>query len=484
MTVSADISFAAIDIGTSQIKTGVYTGSATPSFKVKGYRENKVYTGYNDTAEIHYDELKRSVFELLLELAAHLKQVRPGRLYIGICGLVSSYLIWDRTQKQVVNKSFPIWLDRRCNASLDDLFSKLNKGRDIQMLGTHLPKGANWLASKIYHEKETHLKNDQLYLQAGDAIFAELTGACQSHFSSQVSIAHNTNGSYSKPMLDLIQVTEKHLPEISNDGMCKMLPELTAMLGLPAETYVVPALSDFYASFLSIDLKPGEGFILANTSEIAGKINESNEAVNNFVTVSANGNNLIYGSTNTGGNLINWFVRNILGKNTDTDFFAGIKDKINGIHPGQTPVFIPYIDGERAPIWDSNLTGSFFGLRSSHTSAHLYHAVLESIAFSRRYQFEAMPGGIPATIRICGGSTRDNYFNSMRSAVLGCNIQRSAESELAILGTIRHAMNVAQTGTEIISQLYEKIPRNKAQEDLYEAKYRQFVKYQKIILNK
>ncbi len=48
------------------------------------------------------------------------------------------------------------------------------------------------------------------------------------------------------------------------------------------------------------------------------------------------------------------------------------------------PLFIPYIYGERAPLWDSALTGAWKGLRHHHTAADLLLAVVEGICFSMR----------------------------------------------------------------------------------------------------
>jgi xylulokinase len=53
-------------------------------------------------------------------------------------------------------------------------------------------------------------------------------------------------------------------------------------------------------------------------------------------------------------------------------------------------VFLPYLRGERAPIFIPSARGVFFGLTTQHTSAHLYRAVLESIGFSLRHVLDEM----------------------------------------------------------------------------------------------
>ncbi len=51
-------------------------------------------------------------------------------------------------------------------------------------------------------------------------------------------------------------------------------------------------------------------------------------------------------------------------------------------------LFIPYLAGERTPIWNAHATGAFVGLRLEHDLAHLYRAVLESVALSFMHMAE------------------------------------------------------------------------------------------------
>jgi gluconokinase len=44
-------------------------------------------------------------------------------------------------------------------------------------------------------------------------------------------------------------------------------------------------------------------------------------------------------------------------------------------------VFLPYLLGERAPVWNANARGSYFGLHINHTKSHLARATLEGILF-------------------------------------------------------------------------------------------------------
>jgi len=51
---------------------------------------------------------------------------------------------------------------------------------------------------------------------------------------------------------------------------------------------------------------------------------------------------------------------------------------------------LPYLQGERTPLWDAGARGAFVGLSLAHGRGHLYRAVLEGIALSLRHSLEVL----------------------------------------------------------------------------------------------
>lgn len=89
------------------------------------------------------------------------------------------------------------------------------------------------------------------------------------------------------------------------------------------------------------------------------------------------------GPINNGGAVWRWFVKNFIDNTTDPKDFATILKKTESIRPGSEGlIFLPYLMGERAPIWDSKACGTFFGMNTGHTQAHFIRAVIEGISFA------------------------------------------------------------------------------------------------------
>jgi len=97
-------------------------------------------------------------------------------------------------------------------------------------------------------------------------------------------------------------------------------------------------------------------------------------------------------------------------------------------------VFLPYLAGERAPLWDPKRRGAFAGLSLEHGPEDLARAVCESLAFGLRIVADiSRSGGFPLELaRVSGFAARDDFLCSLKADVLGLPVEapRIAESEL------------------------------------------------------
>lgn len=90
------------------------------------------------------------------------------------------------------------------------------------------------------------------------------------------------------------------------------------------------------------------------------------------------------GPVNNGGVVLQWLLKNVFGKPelrpADYEWLFKLAESVP---PGSDGlIFLPYLSGERAPIWDAAASGSFSGLRLHHGQAHLARAVLEGICYA------------------------------------------------------------------------------------------------------
>ena len=118
-----------------------------------------------------------------------------------------------------------------------------------------------------------------------------------------------------------------------------------------------------------------------------------------------------------------------------------------GIHRA-TPLFLPYLSGERTPHNDPFARGVFFGLSQDTTGADLIAAVLEGVAhaFADGLDTLLQSGGDPADISVVGGASRIDYWLGLIASSTGRTLTRRSGGESgAALGAARLA-RIAVTG--------------------------------------
>jgi len=473
--------YAALDIGSSNIKLGIFHPGASHGIIHLGKRTNSFIHHPGGKVLSDFTRTRKACFQLLEALGKYLRQHGCSTCYLGICSHVSSLLEWDRASGGIRHARFPVWMDRTCAVALDELGEMNSSGLLTGAIGHPLPPGTNWLLSKLLaRSKETRPGNTR-YLQAGDAIFTLLTGETRTHFSSQVSMVHQFDRHYADSLLDYLGLAPDSLPAISQDGLFPMTPSARKMLSFPADSHVLPSMADFYAAFRGLLLEENEAFIMGNTSEVAGHFSSGLPGTGKpLMHVAMAGGFVSYGSTSTGGNVISWFVEEILGKRATAKMLDEMTFKASMVDPGACPLFLPYIEGERAPFWDHSLSAGFHGLRSHHSAEHLFRAVLESLAFARRQLLEWITGEEVRDIKLGGGSSANSLLNIVRASVMNKPVLVRGEQELSLSGLI-HGLIDADHGTRSDARPetgYDRLLPDPGLAGFYEERYREFLQLQ------
>jgi xylulokinase len=88
-------------------------------------------------------------------------------------------------------------------------------------------------------------------------------------------------------------------------------------------------------------------------------------------------------SGTVGGGTLGWFRQELWQNLSSDNPYESISAEAAGSPPGANGlIFLPYMAGERTPLWDSNARGVFFGLSYQTTRADMLRAVMEGCAFA------------------------------------------------------------------------------------------------------
>lgn len=130
----------------------------------------------------------------------------------------------------------------------------------------------------------------------------------------------------------------------------------------------------------------------------------------------------ISGIISTSGKALEWFKDGV--GNTGAVYEDVFKD-IEATPPGAGGLlFLPYLTGERAPLWDPHARGAFIGLNLSHNRCHMARAVAESVGFAIRDVIEVMEedGLTIEDLRITGRPSKNALWNQIKADISGRRI--------------------------------------------------------------
>jgi gluconokinase len=144
------------------------------------------------------------------------------------------------------------------------------------------------------------------------------------------------------------------------------------------------------------------------------------------------------GPTNNGGNVVQWFNKNMAGKESNsTEEYNWFMGEAAKIEPGSGGlIFLPYIYGERAPVWDASARGVFFGINGSHTQAHFMRSVIEGVSFALYGILKTLEDSIaPAeNIYVSGGFINSTEWVQLLADVLGKKLQVTGARDASAAG--------------------------------------------------
>lgn len=139
---------------------------------------------------------------------------------------------------------------------------------------------------------------------------------------------------------------------------------------------------------------------------------------------------IIGGPSNSGGAIHEWFEATIgLEPNTHKQAQA--------LPPSvENPIFLPYLLGERAPLWNAQAKGAFLGLTKQHQKAHLYRAMLEGIIFNLYAISDSLKAHLPSDFIICanGGFTQNELAMQLLADIFGTTVHLQDHEEGTSLG--------------------------------------------------
>jgi xylulokinase len=214
--------------------------------------------------------------------------------------------------------------------------------------------------------------------------------------------------------------------------------EAAATLGLRAGIPVVAGIVDAWASYHGAGMtRAGDAMDPGGSAGGFGVYADRPLVVpGSFSTIAPlPGLYSVGGAMAATGRALDWFRLEVEGGAVSTE---ALLEEAGTVGPGADGVvFLPYLAGERSPLWDPSARGAFVGLALGHGPAHLARAILEASAFAIRHVAESVvaAGADVRAMRVCGGPARSELWNRIKADVTGFPIEVPAVLETAVAGS-------------------------------------------------
>jgi gluconokinase len=249
--------------------------------------------------------------------------------------------------------------------------------------------------------------------------------------------------------LKLVGVTPAQLSEpVPTTYHLHGLPAgLAQQLGLAPDTPFVIGANDGVLSNLGVNaIHPGQVAVTIGTSGAMRSVVDrpaTDPSGRTFCYALTERHWVVGGPVNNGGNIFRW-VRDELAtaeaesaRAAGVDPYEALTDIAARVTPGaQGLLFHPYLAGERAPLWNADLRGSFFGLALHHRKDHMIRAVLEGVIFNLYSILPAVEDLIGPTARMMatGGFARSALWRQMMADIFDREVVVPESVESSCLG--------------------------------------------------
>jgi xylulokinase len=408
-----------IDVGTTRVKVGAFHLDGRPA-AIAHANYSLTFDPINNGAEQDATEWSRRTTHAMRQV---ISEIDPSTLIAISVGGQGPTVVALNDMLEPVSPALT-WMDRRAFQETQQLSARVNRAVPVH---AYLPK-VMWLKnarSEVYGAA-------RWFCQSWDFVAAQLIGT---------PIVSTTPGiaPWSDDWLDAAELDRAKFPESRRMGeqLGCVTTEAARLTGLPAGLPVIGGISDYFEGII------GSGAMQRGMAcDNGGASSSFNVCWDSALDVSgvfcipsfAEGYWYIGGPASTTGKALDWWRQDVLG--CPIYDWSLLQEAVT-VEPGSARlIFLPYLAGERAPLWNAQARGVFFGLSLQHRRAHMTRAILESVAYALTHLLEQIEniGAQVDEIHTCGGQANSELWSHIKADVTGRRVVLPQVPDAAVLG--------------------------------------------------
>jgi xylulokinase len=413
------------DLGTS--------GNKATLFSLDGRLEGSVvkdyptYYPHDGWVEQDADDWWKAVCESTKTLLEKTGASPSDIACVSFSGAMMGCLIVDKGGRPLRNML--IWADTRSSKQERFMIDRVDIEKGYRITGHRL--SASYSAAKLLwiRDNEPELYEKAAFmLHAKEYIILKLTGEAVTEYSdgSSTNLLDIGKKKWSDELLDAFGIRKSLLPDLhpSTHIAGRVTTEAANLCGLMEGTPVVIGGGDGSCACVGAGVvREGKAYnVVGSSSWISMAASEPyfDPEMRTFNWVHLDEN--LYtpcGTMQAAGYSYAWFRDALCGEERSAGKLAGksayrlIDAQVNESPAGAGGLlFLPYLLGERSPLWDHDARGAFVGLGISSKKGDMARAVLEGVAFNLRMILEILGNytKVGDLVMIGGGTKGDVWL--------------------------------------------------------------------------
>jgi erythritol kinase (D-erythritol 1-phosphate-forming) len=433
-----------IDAGTTAIKCGVYSSDG------RLVLSGDVPADVSSPQEGHSEQDMQAVWDgVCASIRKAIAGIDPAQIVsVGIAAQGDGF--WALDKDMVPVGPAILWNDTRAARDVDDLYSSGDAAAISRACHTSIWPGTSGAIYRwMQREDPTRAAHVAHVLYCADWVGLCLTGELASDFSDATIPFYDLHKKHYAPeALDALKAGDlaqkMQPPQLAGSTLGQITAQAASATGLLQGTPVSVGTLDLSAMIVGMGMQtPGEMMMIMGTTAVVNILTDQvtpSDLPVGATVLHANGEAMIRVlAPTTGASAFDWFCRLHPGS-LGGDSPAEVAEKLNAlvitVPVGANGVlFLPHLNGERAPFVAANARGAFFGLSARSTKAEMGRAVMEGTAMSLRHCFEAEQGGRPkGVVRLTGGGARNGLWCQIIADIMGVSLDVSDASDHGLWG--------------------------------------------------
>lgn len=436
-----------VDVGTTGVRAIAYTAEGVSVSSSEAFYP--LLTPHPDWAEESALQIYEAVEEVVKKTAAQLRYKNKELSGIALSTVMHSFAGLDENKEPLMDMQ--TWADSRSAGIVRDMKKDPDLCRKFYER-TGCPIHASYPLAKVIWLKtyQPDLFGQMKYVGSlKDYIFYNLTGewVIDKSTASTSGMYNERTLSWDDEILAYAGISKEYMPPVVSTTYSHALSDVaSAKLGLPKGLPVVIGATDGVLVNVGIGaVNPGQLSCTIGTSGALRMLTKEPKTDPKMRTWCYNLVDDVWvagGAINNGGMILRWVRDKIChyGGNTleslDIDPYDLMTMKAEHVEAGADGLIcLPHFTGERAPYWNSELRGMFFGFSLNHSRSHMIRAVMEGICYCLNSVMVALKEFGPVEdIRVSGSFTKSQLWLQILSDVLNEPITLPDNSEGAAFG--------------------------------------------------